>query len=139
MADVRRLAIGLGIAVALAASWPGSVVAADGKRLPPDPERGQKLAVQLCAGCHVVSSEQTGKVTAGVPSFRAIANRPEQTWERIAKVLIQPHAPMPNIHLTRQEIRDIVGYLDSLRKPEAGAPLLENILQPKKPKRTKPS
>jgi hypothetical protein len=39
------------------------------------------------------------------------ANR-DQGWLRTW--LIDPHPPMPNLHLSRQEIDDIIAYLSSL-------------------------
>ena len=53
---------------------------------------------------------------ADVPSFESIANRPDQSTQRLTNWLIEPHAPMPNVHLTRLEIRDLSGYILSLRK-----------------------
>ena len=112
--------------------WPALASDESGK-VPPDPISGKALAEQLCAGCHLVSNTQKGRVVAGVPSFDAIANRPDQTIDRIFKVIIQPHAPMPDMHLTRTEIGNIIAYLDTLRRPDAGAPLIEKDRQKKKP------
>ncbi len=100
----------------------------------PDAERGLALSEQLCSGCHIVSPKQTSSAGAGIPSFRAIANKPEQTSAHIASVLIKPHAPMPNMQLSRFEILDIVAYLDGLRRPDAGAPLLKQRKDGAKPK-----
>ncbi|MEM7750885.1 MAG: cytochrome c [Pseudomonadota bacterium] len=100
----------------------------------PNAERGFALAEQLCRGCHIVSPKQTSSAGAGIPSFRAIANKPEQTSAHIANVLIKPHAPMPNMQLSRFEILDIIAYLDGLRRPDAGAPLLKPSKGGAKPK-----
>ena len=53
---------------------------------------------------------------ADVPSFQAIADRPNQTNETLTTWLLAPHAPMPDPHLARTEIRDLAGYIMSLRK-----------------------
>ena len=98
-----------------------------------DPIRGKALSTQLCASCHLVGEDQTGRVVAGVPSFRVIANRSDQTARRIFNVLVRPHAPMPGIQLTQTEISDIVAYLDTLRQPDAGAPLIDKSRSRKKP------
>ena len=103
----------------------GTAVAEDKKPQGPNPDRGIVLADQLCSNCHIVSSKQSTSAGAGIPSFRAIANKPDQTSAHIANVLIKPHAPMPNMQLSRFEIMDIIAYLDQLRRPEAGAPLLK--------------
>ena len=104
------------------------------KPLGPNADRGLALADQLCSGCHIVSPKQTSSAGAGIPSFRAIANRPSQTSAHIANVLIKPHAPMPNMQLSRYEIMDIIAYLDQLRSKDAGLPLLKRPKGGGKPK-----
>ncbi|MGI9411000.1 MAG: c-type cytochrome [Hyphomicrobiaceae bacterium] len=122
----------LAIAMMVSPGW--HALAGDtSAKTPPDPVSGKALAEQLCAGCHLVSDRQKGRVVAGVPSFDAIANRPDQSVERIFKVIIRPHAPMPDMHLTRTEIGDIIAYLDTLRRPDAGAPLIDKNRSRKKP------
>ena len=105
----------------------------------PDANDGRSIAMRLCAGCHLVSSSQKGEVTAGVPSFDLIANKPDQTADRILSILIVPHPPMPSIQLDRQEIANLIAYFATLRKPEAGPPLLKPRQQKQKPKYPKPS
>jgi len=63
-------------------------------------------------------------VVAGVPSFSQIANDLSQTRDSINAVLIDPHAPMPNVRLTRAEIDDIIAYLDTLRNSEEAPSLM---------------
>lgn len=105
---------------------------------PPSPERGLELAKLACSSCHLISVQGQSKAIAGVPSFRAIANLPEQTAARIISVLVTPHRPMPQLQLSRREIEDLVAYFDTLRKPEAGKPLLQKK-SPTKPKPKLPS
>lgn len=102
-----------------------AAMAQDKKPEGPNAGRGLALADQLCSNCHIVSAKQTTSAGAGIPSFRAIANKPDQTSAHIANILIKPHAPMPNMQLSRFEIMDIIAYLDQLRRPETGAPLLK--------------
>ena len=52
---------------------------------------------------------------ADVPSFAAIAARPDNSAERIAGRIIIPHPAMPGVQLTVAEIRDIVAYIQSLK------------------------
>lgn len=107
----------------------------DKKKWTPNASRGNDVSQRLCVNCHLVGPKQTGKVTVGVPSFLAIANRPEQTSRRISNVLMQPHPPMPNIPLTLHEIGDILAYLDTLRNSTSGGPLIEKTPKPRmKPK-----
>jgi len=84
----------------------------------PDPKAGQDLAEKLCTSCHIVGGQAaSASVSADVPSFVAIANKPDQTAEAIAGRIVIPHPPMPQIHLTRNEIADLAAYILSLRKP----------------------
>ena len=84
----------------------------------PDVTTGKEIAGKLCVGCHVVEKTSSGNTQADVPSFPSIANRPNQSLEALSGWLMAPHAPMPDPHLTRTEIRDLAGYIVSLR----GAP-----------------
>lgn len=92
----------------------------------PDAARGQALATRLCVNCHVVPDHPAGSVPEGVPSFITIANKPEQTADHIRSILIKPHAPMPDMSLSRAEIDDIIAYLDELRSDTAGPSLLRD-------------
>lgn len=77
-----------------------------------DVSRGAVIAKRWCAACHVVSADQTA-ANADAPSFFDIAQR-HTDKKRIANFLIDPHPPMPNMHLSRKEIDDIVSYIRSL-------------------------
>ena len=79
---------------------------------------GKEIAGKLCVGCHVIEKSSSGNTHADVPSFSSIANRPNQSVEALSGWLMAPHAPMPDPHLTRTEIRDLAGYIVSLK----GAP-----------------
>ena len=83
---------------------------------PGDPQRGYELATRLCINCHVVDRQASGPMRADVPTFVAIANRPEATAEHLAGRIIVPHPAMPGVPLTAAEIRDIVTYIISLKR-----------------------
>jgi mono/diheme cytochrome c family protein len=75
---------------------------------------GQMLAERWCASCHLVTPEQT-QASADVPSFRSIAEKSEKLkW--LEGFLLDPHPPMPNLSLTRQEIQDLMAYFESLKQ-----------------------
>ena len=77
-------------------------------------EAGRRLAQHWCVSCHIVSPEGPG--TDAAPPFSTIAKQTSQEdrgWLRAW--LTAPHPPMPDLHLSRQEIDDIMAYLDSLR------------------------
>jgi mono/diheme cytochrome c family protein len=77
-------------------------------------QAGQVLAERWCASCHLVTSGQT-QASADVPSFVSVARKTEKLdW--LTGFLAEPHPPMPNLSLTRQEIQDLVAYFESLRE-----------------------
>lgn len=84
-----------------------------------DARRGAVVAKRWCASCHVVSPEQTS-ASADAPSFADIAHR-RTDKKQIANFLVDPHPPMPDMHLSRKEIDDIVTYIRSL-DPRPAAP-----------------
>ncbi|WP_141701301.1 c-type cytochrome [Methyloceanibacter methanicus] len=80
----------------------------------PDPARGKALAERLCTNCHLVSDRQT-KAVADVPSFAAIANKPDQTEGAVMARIVMPMHPMPVIPITKPELEDVSAYIMSLR------------------------
>ena len=78
-----------------------------------DATRGSQLARQWCANCHVTSGNPAGNVQQGPPSFHTIAGA--RTADQLRAFLTHPHGAMPDLSLTRQEIDDLVGYIDTLR------------------------
>jgi mono/diheme cytochrome c family protein len=80
-----------------------------------DVASGQTLAKAWCAGCHVVVPNGLGG-DAG-PPFAAVAARPNGSAAGLRAWLTDPHPPMPNLGLSRQQIEDIVAYLESLKRP----------------------
>ena len=81
----------------------------------PDLADGKAIAEKLCVGCHLIDKTSDGGTPADVPSFPSIANRSKQSVEGLTNWLLTPHPPMPDAQLTRQEIRDLAGYIISLR------------------------
>lgn len=99
-----------------AVAWP---LLACGPALAADAKHGGVIAKRWCAACHVVSSEQQS-ASADVPPFADIARRRTDP-KALAAFLADPHPKMPDMHLTRREIEDIVAYIRSLN-PAAPAP-----------------
>ncbi len=97
-------------ALALLAAMAGSA-AAEGRA-----EEGKAIGQRWCAACHQISPEQT-TASADVPSFMTIAER-RATASALAALegfLADPHPVMPDMSLTRQEIKDLVAYIGSLK------------------------
>lgn len=81
-----------------------------------DPQAGKAVAERWCAGCHLVSEAQT-RANPDVPSFAAIAARYAEAgaFGPLRAFLADPHPPMPDMSLTRQEIRDLAAYIETQR------------------------
>jgi len=84
----------------------------------PDPANGIIIARKLCVTCHHLGEEPNAAMPADVPTFTSIANRAGQSAEGLSRWLIQPHAPMPDPHLTQKEVRDLSAYILSLRRAD---------------------
>lgn len=81
-----------------------------------DAAEGKAIAQRWCAACHQVSAEQI-TASADVPSFMTIRQM-RATPNALAALegfLADPHPVMPDMSLTRQEIRDLVAYIGSLK------------------------
>lgn len=101
------------VAFSMAAASVGSALAQPGVS---DPSHGRELADTLCSSCHEIEPGSKETLKSDVPTFFSIANRPDQTAERLAGVIIlSPHPEMPKGALTTRELRDIISYLMSLR------------------------
>jgi cytochrome c len=78
-----------------------------------DAQKGAKLAQQWCANRHVVAGKQAGAVPQGPPTFSVMAH--SMTADQLHAFLSHPHGAMPDLALTRVEIDDLIGYIETLR------------------------
>jgi cytochrome c553 len=85
-------------------------------------EKGRLLAESLCARCHMNEGQGEKRGPMGVPSFRAIANRPNQSIQGIVGWLRSAPTMMPNHRLTREEMHDLAGFILSLRRRSGPEP-----------------
>lgn len=85
-----------------------SSVAAQG-----DAEAGHDLVQRWCTSCHVVDHE--GRGTDAAPPLPGLLASGARTPDHLRIWLSDPHPPMPNLDLSRQEIENIVAYLESLQ------------------------
>jgi mono/diheme cytochrome c family protein len=81
-----------------------------------DPVDGRRLAVSVCANCHVVPDSGRKTEMDAAPPFDTIANDPAMTDERLRHFLNQPHSQMPPIVIERQEIEDVIAYLRTMHR-----------------------
>ncbi len=80
-----------------------------------DAEAGHQLARLWCVSCHIVDRAGEGRDAAPPFTTIAAAHKRDHGWLRAW--LTAPHPPMPDLHLTRQEIEDVIGYLETLSSP----------------------
>jgi mono/diheme cytochrome c family protein len=106
MGRILGFICGIGL---LAIASPGACESRTG-----DAERGEKLAERWCSTCHIVSDTQT-QATTEAPTFQSIAKQSPKAIDALAAFLMNPHPPMPDLSLTRQDIRDLLSYIESLR------------------------
>ena len=78
-----------------------------------DVTKGHQLAEMWCANCHVIGGSSAGNLQQGPPSFPIIARA--RTVDQLRAFLSHPHGAMPDLSLTRAEIDDLVGYIETLR------------------------
>ena len=77
-------------------------------------EQGKRLANTWCASCHVVGTDGNQTAVDGVVTFPDLARRPDFDEESMAFALFSPHPAMPNMVVTREEIRALYTYVRSL-------------------------
>ena len=112
---MRRLAMGTAALAALVAT--GAAAMADDDVGPGSASQGRRFALQTCAICHLVTPKQlVPRHLAVAPSFGAIANMNSTTASSLHAFLSTPHSIMPNLVLTRQEQRDVITYILSLKR-----------------------
>jgi mono/diheme cytochrome c family protein len=94
----------------------GATLAVDSVRpaFAADAFNGKRLAERWCAACHVVSATQR-EAYADAPPFEDIARRPSFSESGLLTFLLDPHAKMPNMSLSRFEAGDIAAYIGTLR------------------------
>ena len=81
---------------------------------PGDPEGGLRLARAWCSNCHVVENGGIAAST-GAPPFAAIAANRTLTPLGLRVFFQSPHVRMPDLHLSNDEMDNLIAYLMSLR------------------------
>ena len=105
-AILRNTALGLASAILVANTIPPALAA--------DASNGKRLAERWCAACHVVAVTQR-QANADAPPFEEIARRPNFSEGGLVTFLLDPHAKMPDMNLTRNEAGDIAAYVRTLK------------------------
>jgi mono/diheme cytochrome c family protein len=82
---------------------------------PGNPQLGAAQAETWCASCHLIGTDDAQTALADVPSFIEVAKTlDEARREELALWLTSPHAGMPELSLTQNEIADLLAYIETL-------------------------
>ncbi|MFO1183753.1 MAG: cytochrome c [Bauldia sp.] len=76
------------------------------------PERGAELASRWCSSCHDMAKREA---EPGPPPFSVLARRLPRDADILAGLIADPHPPMPNLSLSRQDIQDVLAFIGTLR------------------------
>ncbi|MBM3646781.1 MAG: cytochrome c [Alphaproteobacteria bacterium] len=80
-----------------------------------DVARRQALAERWCASCHIVSRAATTGRSDGLPTFPALAARPDINAATLKGAMTATHSRMPDFQLGAREQDDLAAYIMSLR------------------------
>lgn len=73
--------------------------------------------MRWCANGHTTPGGSSASDVA--PSFRAVARDPLESADHLRGFLSRPHRPMPPLQLSRNEIENVIAYLQKpVRGPE---------------------
>jgi hypothetical protein len=77
---------------------------------------GEELAARACLGCHGLSTPKSVSIQGVyVPSFSEIANRPDQSRERLQALMTMPRHPMTSPALGDRELGQLSEYILSFK------------------------
>lgn len=79
--------------------------------------KGRELAERLCATCHLNPGQMEKSGKDGIPGFRAIARRPDQSIAGIMEWLRSVPPMMPDHRLTQDEMEAIAQFILTLDTP----------------------
>ncbi len=82
---------------------------------PGDSLKGFDFARQVCAKCHAIEKGDKTSPNPRAPTFEKIARTPGMTPTALAIFLRTPHAKMPNLILSDEELGDLAAYVMSLK------------------------
>lgn len=104
---LRDTKIRSGLAVLVVLSVTSPVFAAG------DADTGNQIAQRWCASCHLTGPNASGAAVQGPPTFTQMGR--DRSPDALRAFLMQPHAPMPSLDLSRTDIDNLVAYIEILR------------------------
>ena len=79
-----------------------------------DAKAGLEFAMEFCSSCHAVAGGYS-PLAAATP-FKEVADRPGMTGTALAVFLQTSHPTMPNLILDKQDMLDVIAYIQSLKE-----------------------
>ena len=76
-----------------------------------DAGRGREITSEWCSGCHLLDGK-SGADSA--PSLRGISAKSTRSPDFLRSFMARPHKPMPPLHLSNQNIEDVVAYFAAI-------------------------
>jgi len=80
-----------------------------------NPQKGLRLARQICSQCHLVDNVVGRSSNPDAPTFATIAQTSGLTSAALIAMLRTSHVSMPNVVLKPDETKDVVAYILSLK------------------------
>lgn len=77
-------------------------------------DQGADLANLWCNACHVIGGSGRPSGQDAAPPFPSLAPKVSENPDRYRSFLTNPHSPMREIALSREEIEALVAYITSL-------------------------
>lgn len=82
-----------------------------------DEEAGLAYAKEVCAKCHAVLVNEELSPLPEAPAFQTVADTPGMTALALSVWLQSSHPTMPNIVLEQDDMRNVIAYITSMKKP----------------------
>jgi mono/diheme cytochrome c family protein len=77
-----------------------------------DASAGRDLVNRSCVSCH--ATDDTTRVSDASPTLSFLAHKNKSNGSFVRAWLTEPHPPMAGISLSRQQVSDIIAYLETL-------------------------
>ena len=85
-----------------------------------DAQQGREIAQRWCSSCHLVDRAATGASADGLPTFPAIAAKPDLSADYLRAAMNPQHSRMPDFALSKRQQDDLIAYIYSLRRQGYG-------------------
>ena len=81
-----------------------------------DAQQGRDTAQRWCSSCHLVDRAATGASAGGLPTFPAIAAKPDLSADYLRAATNPQHSRMPDFALSKRQHDGLIAYIHSLRR-----------------------